>query len=170
MAILGNLELVQSKVCLQDLKQPYLLAWWISLNTSCKILLCILWLEKGKACKVCRPHENPLDHLWFDLICRLSFKSGRELRGGSFKSAQGWNSFEIVLLLLVKVRMAVLSQAKGPARLQSSSVSGPSLVHMQGLNSYYVLPASTSLQFSNFLSLRFFYFNSCWRTFSHELL
>lgn len=35
-----------------------------------------------------------LDHLWFDLICRLLFK--RELRGGSFKSAQSLSSFAAV--------------------------------------------------------------------------
>jgi len=61
-----------------------------------------------------------------------------------------------VLLLLVKVRMAILSQAEGPAKLESSSDSGQSLIHKQELNSYYILPAATSMQFSNFLSLIFF--------------
>lgn len=70
---------------------------------------------------------------------------------------------EIVLLMLVKVRMAIQSQAEGPARLESAFDSGQSLIHKQGLNSYYILPVSTSLKFSNFLNLRVFFilFNSC---------
>lgn len=38
--------------------------------------------------------KSLLDHLWFDLICRHLFK--RELWGGFFMSAQGWNSFGAV--------------------------------------------------------------------------